>query len=67
MRYTDDLELERVKLEFDRYKFEATAKAAAWEEKELSLCNEIKFLIGKLLKAKSKLGTDGELLETIRK
>ena len=36
-------------------------------ETENSLKNEIKFLIGKLLKAKSKLSTEGELTGSIRR
>lgn len=65
---------ERLKLQVDRGKMELgqiseelerTRKEMA--ENENGLKNEIKFLIGKLLKAKSKLSVEGELSDTIRR
>lgn len=68
------LQNERVKLKLDRTQLEMEQMANELErtrkdqlENETSLKNEIKFLIGKLLKAKSKLAVEGELCETVRK
>ena len=65
---------ERLKVSLDRAYFETSQLNAELEktrkeqsENEFSLKNEIKFLIGKLLKAKSKLSIEGELSETVRK
>lgn len=65
---------ERLKLQVDRGKLELSQLSEELErtrkemmENESGLKNEIKFLIGKLLKAKSKLSVEGELSETIRR
>lgn len=69
------IQKERLEMEVDRLKAELSTIKQDWmhsEEKrsqtETSLKNEIKFLIGKLLKAKNKIVAEsGELSETLRK
>jgi outer membrane murein-binding lipoprotein Lpp len=65
---------ERLKIHVDRAKMEAAQLAEELEktrkeltETEETLKNEIKFLIGKLLKAKSKISIEGELSESARR
>ena len=61
------LQLDRSHLEMDQLNNELEKNRREQSENENSLKNEIKFLIGKLLKAKSKLSKEGELSETVRK
>jgi soluble cytochrome b562 len=68
------LENEKVKVQLERSRFEVEQISMQLErnrreqmENENNLKNEIKFLIGKLLKAKSKLNAESELSETVRK
>ena len=68
------LENEKVKVQLERAKFEIEQMNVEMQrsrreqlENENNLKNEIKFLIGKLLKAKSKLTVETELSETVRK
>lgn len=55
-----EIESKELKKELEKIKEETVSN-------EHKLKNEIKFLIGKLLKAKSKLSTEGELSESIRR
>lgn len=61
------LELDRAMLELKQYKLDRNMVDEKRNENENALKNEIKFLIGKLLKAKSKLASEGDLSETIKK
>jgi hypothetical protein len=61
------LQLDRTHLELQQLSTELEKTRKEQQENENNLKNEIKFLIGKLLKAKSKLSAEGELSETIRK
>ncbi|OMJ73293.1 hypothetical protein SteCoe_28043 [Stentor coeruleus] len=68
------LQNERLKLQFDRARLEIDQLSIELDrtrreqiDSENALKNEVKFLIGKLLKAKSKLSAEGELSETVRK
>lgn len=61
------VQLERSQLEVDQLAIELERTRRDKEETEVNLKNEIKFLIGKLLKAKSKLLAEGEFTETVRK
>ena len=54
------IEVNELRSEFEKIKKESI-------ENENKLKNEIKFLIGKLLKAKSKITTEGELSDSIRR
>lgn len=60
------LELEKTQLELKRQKMELAKMQEKYLENERNLKNEIKILIGKLMKAKSKLGNE-EMRETLRR
>ena len=61
------VQLDRARLEVDQFANELERNRREQAENECLLKNEIKFLIGKLLKAKSKLSIEGELCETVRR
>lgn len=61
------VQLERAKFEIEQMNVEIQRSRREQLENENNLKNEIKFLIGKLLKAKSKLTVETELSETVRK
>ncbi|CAG9316570.1 unnamed protein product [Blepharisma stoltei] len=61
------LELDRIMLELKQNKLDKASIDQKRNENEQALKNEIKFLIGKLLKAKSKLAAENELSETIKR
>ena len=61
------LELEKNQLEVKRAKMDLLKFQDKYAENERNLKNEIKILIGKLMKAKSKLGNDAEYRETLRR
>ena len=64
-KLTLDNEKYQIEVNELRNEFEKIKRASV--ENENKLKNEIKFLIGKLLKAKSKLSTEGELSDSIRR
>jgi hypothetical protein len=61
------LELEKAQLEVKKQKMELLRFQDKYCENERNLKNEIKILIGKLMKAKSKLGSENEFRETMRR
>ena len=68
------LEIERVEVDLNKCNLKLQQNEIYWamsdekkSETEIALKNEIKFLIGKLLKAKSKHGTDNDSNETTAK
>ncbi|CAG9330984.1 unnamed protein product [Blepharisma stoltei] len=61
-----ELEIGRLKIETQENNLQHQLSAKNWKETEIALKNEIKYLIGKLLKAKSKLAV-GDVTSTVRK
>lgn len=61
-----NVELEKTQLDVKRLKMELSKTQEKYWENERNLKNEIKILIGKLMKAKSKLNNE-ELRETMRR
>ena len=61
------LELEKSQLEVKKLKMDINKNQEKYWENERNLKNEIKMLIGKLMKAKSKLESEIDLKETLKK
>lgn len=62
-----EIELEKIKIEAQESKFHSDSIEKSYLESEKALKNEIKYLIGKLLKAKSKLHIGDEINDSFKK